>query len=201
MHRLAALALTLLLAGFLAACGDDDSDTSNPADTAAGSSTADDTADGPADDTASDDPADEGDDTPPASTGDAGTATVDGATYGFDRALRCDPDSVGVPGLEREIEAQFLGDGVQLDVYVESINGMPMHQVSWAGPEGIFGASFTQIGDSWMGEGDDIYQDSPVVVDGDRATGSVVLYDAMTMEDTIELDFDVTIPSETFACR
>jgi len=62
-------------------------------------------------------------------------------------------------------------------------------------------ASFTQIGDSWMGEGDDIYQDSPVVVDGDRATGSVVLYDAMTMEDTIELDFDVTIPSETFACR
>ena len=125
--------------------------------------------------------------------------------YSFNRALRCDPDTLGVEGVSSEIEAQFLGSGdgdnLQLDLMVSEVAGMPMHSVSWSGPEGIYGASFSKIGDSWMGDGNDTYQDAPIVISGDRATGSVVLYDALTMEDPLEVDFDVTIPSETFACR
>jgi hypothetical protein len=198
MRRLATLALALLVAGSLAACGDDDTDTSAPADT---------TSDSPAplgDDPSAvgDDAGSGGDDTP---TGSFGTATVGDTTYSFDQALRCEEDDLGIDGMEREIEAQFLGrsdDGrIQLDLYISEFSGMPMHDVSWAGPEGVFGASFTQIGGTWMGENDDVYQDAPIALDGDRATGSVVLYDGMTMEESIELDFDVVVPSDTFACR
>jgi hypothetical protein len=73
MRRLATLALALLVAGSLAACGDDDTDTSAPADT---------TSDSPAplgDDPSAvgDDAGSGGDDTP---TGSFGTATVGDTT-------------------------------------------------------------------------------------------------------------------------
>ena len=200
MRRFATLALVLLVAASLTACGDDDSDVSTPGDTAS-------TTPAPLDDGGSNpDEADSsGGDSSTGSPGAFGTATVGDTTYSFDEALRCEEGDLGIEGMEREVEAQFLGrsdDGrIQLDLYISEFSGMPMHDVSWAGPEGVFGASVTEIGGSWMGENDDIYQDAPIAIDGDRATGSVVLYDAMTMEDSLEVDFDVIVPSDTFACR
>jgi hypothetical protein len=199
MRRFAALALALLLAGSVAACGDDDSDTSAPAGSP-------DAADAPAE--PGDDPAPENGDSPsapPAGDGAAGTAIVDGTQYAFDEALRCEDDDIGIDNMERSLEAQFLGrsDGgsIQLDLYISDFGGFEMHDVSWAGPEGIYSTSIMESGGTWVGEMDEIYQDAPISIDGNRATGSVVAYDAMTMEATIDIDFDVVIPSDTFACR
>ena len=199
MRRFAALAFALLLAGALAACGDDDSDTASPPE-------------GPAatDAVADADPGTgtEGDDTPSspsAGSGAAGTATVGGTQYSFDDALLCEPDDAFPDGMDRGLEAQFLGrsdsGSIQLDLYITDFGGFEMHDVSWAGPEGFFMASISEVGGTWMGEGDEVYQDAPISIDGNRATGSVVLYDSMTFEDTLDIDFDVVIPSETFACR
>ncbi len=195
-----------MLSLFVAACGDDtDTSSSSGSDGSVAPSETSGSEPGDVADDTGDVDDDQGADTEAGASGDFGSATVAGTTYGFERALRCDPDSLGVEGITSEIEAQFLGsaDGgrIQLDIMTSELAGMPMHSVSWAGPEGIFGATFTQVGDSWMGEGDDTYQDAPIVISGDRATGSVVLYDSFTMEDALDLDFDVTIPSETFACR
>lgn len=203
LHRLVAIVVALFMAGTLAACGDDTAESSGETPNAETPSET--TTDDQSDDSgeAGDEGGSQGDNV--GTTGDAGTATVDGTSYEFDRALRCDVDSMGVEGVSSEIEAQFLGsaggDRVQLDILISEFAGMPMHSVSWAGPEGIFGGTFTEAGGSWMGEGDDVYQDAPVSINGDRATGSVVLYDAFEMVDTIEVDFDVVIPADTFACR
>jgi hypothetical protein len=200
MRRFSILAIALLLGGLLVACGDDDGASSAPpAPESNGQAT-----DSDADATADDDPGD----TPPAApsgTGAAGTVTIGGTTYGMDEALRCEEDSMDVPGIDRELEVQFFsrtdGGMVQLDLYISSIGTLPIHDVSWSGPEGIFGASITQQGGTWTGDGDETYQDAPISIDGNRATGSVVLYDAFTMEESIDIDFDVVIPDDTFACR
>lgn len=200
MRRLATLAIAFLLMGFLAACGDDDGDTSAPSD----DTSAVDDSDAPADDGDADAPADdeEGDSVPEVGSGDAGTVTIDGTTYDMNQALLCDPDSADTEMSDRELELQVLGEGGnQLDVYISEMAGVPLHDVSWAGPEGIYGNGISQMGGAWTGQAGDTYADPPISVDGNRATGSVVLYDAMTMEESIELDFDVVIPSETFACR
>ena len=206
MRRLATLTFVLLLMGILAACGDDDGGaTSAPGDTASDDTadddggTSDGTADGSSDDAAGDDQ--DGS----AGSGAAGTVTVDGTTYGLDAAMQCDPTDTGVEVLERSLEAVFwsqTSDGrIQLDVYIEEFGGIPAQSVSWAGPEGIYGSSITQLGGTWTGDNDDTYADAPVSVDGTRATGSLTLWDAMTMEESIDLDFDVTFPAELTSCR
>jgi hypothetical protein len=198
MRRLTALALTLLLMGGLAACGDDDTDSSTPASTTA------DEVDG---DTGDEGSGDEGssDDESAAGSGAAGTVTVDGTTYSMDASQQCDPTDTGVDLLDRSLEAQFWGqsaDGrVQLDVYIESFGGVPAQSVSWSGPEGIYGSSVTQLGGTWTGDNDDTYADPPVSVDGTRTTGSLTLWDASTMEESIDIDFDVTFPDELTSCR
>lgn len=207
LHRLAAIFASLVLVGSLAACGDDDTDSSAPDN----NDTTEAASNGAGDESGSEGGSDTSDNSESGSeigsegaAGDWGTATVAGTDYPFDNASRCNPDSIDIEGLDDQIEAQFFStvrDRGQLDIFVAEVGGNPIHEVSWAGPEGIFGASFLQIGGTWMGDNDTVYQDSPVVISGDRATGSIVLFDSMTMEEELELDFDVTIPSETIACR
>lgn len=136
---------------------------------------------------------------PPA--GDAGTATVNGTTYTFHTVLKCEFDE----DLGFELEMQALGsspDGsVQLDLVIGSFVGSESHDVSWAGPEGIFSGGAMDMSGTWT-DMDGEAVDGPVIAtDGGVATGTVVMTDVRGEVDPIELTFEVPIPTEDFACR
>ena len=198
MRRLTVLIASLLCVGLLVSCGDDDGGGAAP----------------PADESSES----AGNTTPPAAiendepnestsgSGAAGSVTVDGTTYALDEVNRCDPSDLDIAGLERELEVQFFGrstDGerVQIDLYHERFCCIPAHDVSGAGPEGIFGTSLIEQGGGWVDDAENQYPDPPVSFDGTRATGSLVLVDALTFEETIDIDFDVTVPEDLNVCR
>ena len=118
-----------------------------------------------------------------------GQVTVDGVSYSLDSVHACDPLNDGL--VERELELQGTGthegDRLQVDVYVQTVGGQPMNDVAWAGPEGIFGDP----------------RDLDLSVDdaAARVSGTATLHDAMTQVETINIEFDVRIPSDTVACR
>ncbi len=201
LHRLLRLLAILALAtGLLAACGNDDngddtdSDTPDvPADAGDPSDT-----DDPGDDTGSDDPPESD------SPGAAGTVVVDGVSYAMDESFRCDPD-IGVDMAERELDVQFLGSSSEGNITVHfsvgQIGSNPNQDFSYNGPEGVYGAFYSPLGgDQWMGEGDDTYDSEPFTVEGNSITGGGLLFDAMTMEDSIEVEVDLTFPDEIQSC-
>jgi hypothetical protein len=207
MRATRVLALVALLVGLLAACGNDDADITGPADaddtttTAAESDPAD-----PQDDDA-DEGADDGtdtDDSPAPSSGDAGTFTVDGVTYQMHEAINCELDDLGIEIREPILDTQYLGssddDRVTVHISLAEINDNPGWDVAYNGPEGVFGSHLTEMGGEWVGEQDDTYSEAPVSVDGNTISGAVTLYDSMTMEDTVETEFEVTFPSQTTRC-
>lgn len=116
-------------------------------------------------------------------------------TYSITELRRCEP--VDQDMIETELELQGLGehDGerIQIDVYLETIAGAPHNHFSWAGPEGVFSS------DPLDGTGSDARitwgpEDAGVL-------GSGTLFDSMTGEDQIMVDFDLQVPAETIACR
>lgn len=118
-----------------------------------------------------------------------GRVTVDGVAYDLDSVHACDPLNDGL--VERELELQGTGthdgDRFQVDVYVQTVGGQPMNDVAWSGPEGIFGDP----------------RELHLTVDdaASHVSGTATLHDAMTQEETISIEFDVQIPSDTVACR
>ncbi|MGY6501694.1 MAG: hypothetical protein ACXIVQ_12505 [Acidimicrobiales bacterium] len=208
MHRTWKLVLGAVLVIGLVACGDDDT-TADDANDSGVDVLAPDEGTEPADGAPQDGDAgrvDDGEDqTTEGAAGSAGTVTVDGTTYPMDESQQCDTSDLGLDGVERELEAQFWAstdDGrVQLDVYVQEFAGTPSIDVSWSGPEGVFGGGVMQLGGAWTDDNDETYADAPVTVDGNRTTGSLTLYDAMTMSESVDIDFDVTFPEALTACR
>lgn len=176
--RPVALVALAAMAFVLAACGDDSDD----ADTSSSDRP-------PAENTDASDDTEEADAPEGPSDGAEGTVVVDGTEYEITRLRNCDPLDDGT--VERELELQGLGevDGerVQIDIYVQTLNGVPLNDVSWAGPEGIFG-----------GDADAAVE---IAADGSSVTGSATLLDAMTHTETVDIEFDLAIPSETIACR
>ena len=116
-----------------------------------------------------------------------GTVEVAGTTYEITEVRRCDPLVMDM--MERDLEVQGLGehDGqrVQIDVYIQKIADQQMDEVSWAGPEGIFGGP----------------EGAVVDFSGDRVSGTATLLDAMTMEDTLPVTFDLEVPDEILQCH
>jgi len=122
--------------------------------------------------------------------GDArGVVTVDGIRYEITEVRACEPLDDGT--VERELELQglgdFEGDRLQLDVYVQTVAGMPFDDVSWHGPEGIFGGP----------------DDADVIVadGGASVSGTATLHDAATQTETVQVEFDLEVPDEELACR
>lgn len=118
-----------------------------------------------------------------------GVVTVDGITYEITEVRACEPLDDGT--VERELELQglgdFEGDRLQIDVYVQTVAGMPFDDVSWAGPEGIFGGP------------DDA--DVTVADGGASVSGTATLHDAATHTETVQVEFDLEVPDEEVACR
>lgn len=118
-----------------------------------------------------------------------GLVTVDGVSYEISELRNCEPLSDGT--VERELELQGIGkhegSRVQIDVYVQKLLGNPFDEVSWAGPEGVFGGP----------------EDAAITLNdsGTRVSGSATLVDAATQSETIAVEFDLEVPAETIACR
>lgn len=123
-----------------------------------------------------------------------GTAVVDGVEYELHELRRCEPTDVDQVERELELTARGRmpagegydgGDWVQIDVYVQDIGGADFDAVSWAGPEGVFGTNDA----------------ANVSYSGDRVTGTAVLVDSLTQEQTISVTYDVEVPEELLDCR
>lgn len=116
-------------------------------------------------------------------------------TYSITELRRCEP--IDDEMVERELELQGLGEHngerIQIDVYLETIAGSPHNHFSWAGPEGVFGSDPLDGSDG----------DARVTWGPDNASvlGSATLFDSMTGEEQIMVDFDLEVPADTVACR
>ena len=193
-----------LIVGLLAACGNDD-DSAPPNDDATpaadnGDDPGDDPGDGPTDDPGETDTENGG----ASASADAGTFTVDGVTYGIHEAMQCDPSDFDVDMVELLLDTQYLGrsdeGGVIVHISHSEFAGNPSWDVSYNGPEGVFGAHLSDVGGQWMGEQDDTYAEAPVTVEGNNITGAATLYDPMTMEESVEVSFAVTFPDQLISC-
>lgn len=118
-----------------------------------------------------------------------GVVIVDGVSYTITEVQKCEPYADDV--VDRELELQGFGehDGerLQIDVYIETLAGIPYNDVSWMGPEGVYGGP----------------DDANIMLDaaGTSVRGNAVIYDALTLESTVTIEFDLEVPEETYACR
>ena len=185
---------TLLLGASLlvAACGSEDVEAQTDTDEGG---QADVQADEPSEDSVDDEPsegpvADDPEDIGSAESGTTrGVVIVDGVSYDITDVQNCEPYADDI--VDRQLELQGFGehDGerLQIDVYIETLAGMPFNDVSWMGPEGVFGGP----------------EDANVMLDssGTSVRGNAVLFDSLTMEDTVSIEFDLEVPDDTYACR
>lgn len=119
-----------------------------------------------------------------------GTVRVNQAvTYSITELRNCEPLNDGT--IERELElqgfGQYEGERIQIDVYKQMVAGNAGNDVSWSGPEGVFGSS-TVATITW----------GP---DGASVLGSSELVDSMTQTERLMISFDLQVPTETVACR
>ena len=123
-----------------------------------------------------------------------GTVTVDGVEYDIHTLRNCVPAEDGP--FDTELELQGRGtvaagqgydgrDWVQIDVYVRSMSDMQMDQVSWAGPEGVFGT-----------------EEAPTIdLTDDAVSGSATALDSLTQTDSIAIEFALPVPDELIDCQ
>ncbi|PFG20100.1 hypothetical protein [Serinibacter salmoneus] len=119
-----------------------------------------------------------------------GTVRVnDLTTYAITEVRNCEPLNDGT--IERELELQGFGehDGerIQIDVYKQMVAGSAGNEVSWSGPEGVFGSS--GVANITWGSGDA------------NVLGSSEMVDSMTQTERLMIGFDLQVPVETVPCR
>lgn len=143
--------------------------------------------DAPAGDDAAADDSEEAQDEPDEPLASRGTVEVAGTTYQITELRRCDPYEVEMFDVELELQGFGEHDGqrVQIDVYVQKIAGQQFDDVSWAGPEGVFGGP----------------EDALVDYDGDTVSGTATLLETMHQEAKLPVTFDLEVPSEILDCR
>src|SRR5690606_13738842 len=116
-----------------------------------------------------------------------GQVDVAGTTYDILEVRRCEPLQKEM--LDRDLEVQGFGvhggERVQIDVYVQEVAGQQLDEVSWAGPEGIFGGP----------------EDAAVPFDGSVVRGSATVRDSLTQEQTLPVTFELEVPDEIVRCR
>ncbi len=124
-----------------------------------------------------------------------GTFTVNNQEYQLHEVRRCIPTDA--EGVERELELQARGslaewsdygsdDWVQADIYVQEIAGERYDDVSWSGPEGVFGSSV---------------EPAEVAYSGTMVVGRGTLVDGLTQEETVVVSFMIDVPTEEVDCR
>lgn len=119
-----------------------------------------------------------------------GTVRInDFTTYAITELRNCEPLNDGT--IERELELQGFGEHegerIQIDVYKQMIAGSAGNEVSWSGPEGVFGSS--EVASITWGPGDT------------NVLGSSEMVDSMTQTERLMVGFDLQVPPDTVACR
>jgi hypothetical protein len=182
----------LISAVFLVACGGSDSTPS----TTAGSTTT--TGAGttapPVDTTAP---------TTPTGGGAGGQVVVAGEALAVDQLLRCVPfgDS------EADLDLTVLGAGYQLFIYISRPLGdesLVTHELTIQGSAagGVFAASANSFGGGgWtMDDGEQALSGPPFEYSGDSVSGSMLLTEIYEGETTVEVSFNVPVPTEIVDC-
>ncbi|MDE0804761.1 MAG: hypothetical protein OSA99_15740 [Acidimicrobiales bacterium] len=184
--RLGMAALLALVLLFAAACGGDDDDASGATSGDDDAAASDDASDDPGEDTSDDaDDDDDGDDEAPA-TGEFGTITINGDAYAVSTLNRCIPFSES----DDDLDLQALGDGVKINIYASS-GTIDDVSVDGSTVESEYGSR------AFGGFDSQIHDQS---TDGGRAMGSATMPDAMGGTDTVEVEWDVEIPSDVRDC-
>lgn len=214
LRSIAVLTVLLVLLTMVACGGDDDSSNSsapsNDAPAASGSSATDDNSDSTDDEDKATDESDESnDESGSPGGGDAiGSIEVDGQTFDVQEMLRCEPSFDG----EDNLDLQASGIGLRLFIYINtplgSANALVAHELSIqgsaigsGGQTGVFsGAANSTQGGPWLDEDANPLPGPPFTVAGDRVSGSLILADARGGAETIDVSFDVPIPSEVMDC-
>ena len=126
-----------------------------------------------------------------------GEITVGMTPYQLHEVWLCTPSEV--EGFDRVLELQARGyvpagtgydgeDWVQVDVHVQEVAGTPYDDLSWAGPEGVFGSSVQPA--------EVVYFEGATTL---VARGT--LADALTQEETVSASLSVAVPEEEIDCR
>lgn len=114
------------------------------------------------------------------------TLVVEGVAYEVTGLRRCQEDGAffGEVDLEYQVFAEGPDGSGQLDLFIDEF----LDQVSWAGPEGVYGNVENEVDAGFA---------------GDRAASTVTLQDARTAEGEFEVVYDLPVlpESDAVACR
>jgi hypothetical protein len=138
--------------------------------------------------------------TPRPSSGSVdGEVVIDGVTHGINEMLRCepfgdDPDS---------LDLTAIGQGYTLFIVIEFFVGSPFHELSIQGNAagGVFSAAASEIGGSWITvDTEETLDGPPFTVSGDRISGAMTLVESFSGNGTLDVSFDVPVPSDIEDC-
>lgn len=138
--------------------------------------------------------------TPPPSSGSVdGEVVINGVTHGIDEMLRCEPFGDDPNALD----LTALGQGYTLFVVIEFFAGSPFHELSIQGiaAGGVFNEGASQVGGSWVTmDSEETLDGPPFTVSGDRISGAMTLVESFSRDGTLDVSFDVPVPSEIEDC-
>ncbi|HEU0072882.1 MAG TPA: hypothetical protein VFS30_02645 [Dehalococcoidia bacterium] len=206
LRNLTAFVALFFILAAVACGGDDDSNSSSPS---AGDSPA-----ASSDDTNNDatPAADDSDDTetpPAASGGGVGVVEANGQTFDVREVRRCEPFFEGEDNLDLQALAS---DGVILFVVINtplgSADQLLSHELSIQGSAlgsggqvGAFsGTGNSTQGGTWLNDDGSELSGAPFTLAGDRISGSMAVTDARGGPDSLDVTFDIPIPSEIIDC-
>jgi len=203
MLRNLILLVSLFFLLTVAACGgDDDSSSSGPTSGDAPAASSSNDANGATTDDAK---------APSASSGGGGVGVVevDGQTYDINEVQRCKPFFDGEDNLDLQALAS---DGIVLFVTINTPLGaadqLLSHELSIQGSKlgsggqiGAFSGAGSQIqAGAWLDDDANELPGAPFTIDGDRISGSMKVVDARGSDQTLDVTFDIPIPSDIMDC-
>lgn len=127
------------------------------------------------------------------------TVSVGGQPLVTQQIVRCIPFS----DIDGNLDLTMLGDGFTLFVYVsESTSGstQELNINGLAVGDGLFAATLSEIGGSWLNDSFEPVDGPAFDWQGDRISGTMTLVDITETADPIDVTFDMIVPSDVSDC-
>ena len=135
----------------------------------------------------------------PAASGDAGVIQLDGKSFDVSDVRRCKPFFDG----EGNLDLTAIGNGVMLFININESGSSVSHELSLQGANagGVFSGAGTQAPNrTWFDDNGDPLAGPPFTINGDHISGGLTVIDARGGPDTVDVTFDVSIPSDIVDC-
>jgi hypothetical protein len=112
--------------------------------------------------------------------------------------IRCEPSSGG----NENLDLQAAGGGVRLFIVIDSRANLVSHELSIQGaPTGVFSNNASSIAaGGWRDDKENSLTGPPFTRSGDRVSGSMTLFDARGGSNTLDVRFDVRVPTDSRRC-